>query len=161
MANPVGRPSDYTKELADLICEKVADGQSFRKLTTDDSMPCISTIFTWLRTYPEFLHQYEIAKDQQADLMAEDIIEIADDGRNDWMEINDDEGAITGFRVNGENIQRSRLRVDARKWTASKLKPKKYGEKGSLELSGPGGGSINTNNKFTIEVVNAKPTDNG
>lgn len=64
--------------------------------------------------------------------MAEDIIEISDEGSNDWMAANDPENA--GYRANGEHIARSRLRVDTRKWIMSKLAPKKYGEK--LEIAG-------------------------
>ncbi len=60
--------------------------------------------------------------------MAEEIVEIADDGRNDWMEVMSKDGESIGWRLNGEAVQRSRLRVDARKWLMSKLLPKKYGE---------------------------------
>ena len=100
-------------------------------------MPCVTTVFSWLRKYPEFLKQYETAKEESADLHAEDILDIADDGSNDWMEVNDKDNV--GYRANGEHIQRSRLRVDARKWVASKLKPKKYGDKVQTELTGADG----------------------
>lgn len=75
-----------------------------------------------------FLEQYETARAIQADLMAEELIEIADDGTNDYMEKLLQSGETIEV-VNTEHIQRSRLRVDTRKWVASKLKPKKYGEK--------------------------------
>jgi hypothetical protein len=70
-----------------------------------------------------FLAQYTRAKEEQADLMCEEMLEIADDGTNDTM--------ITdfGLKENKEWTNRSRLRVETRKWLASKLKPKKYGEK--------------------------------
>lgn len=69
---------------------------------------------------------------------AEEIIEIADDGSNDWMERNDKDNP--GFVANGEHIQRSRLRSDNRKWLLSKLAARKYGDK--LEHTGPEGGPI-------------------
>lgn len=100
-------------------------------------MPCAATVFNWLRRHKEFVEQYEKAKEEQADALAEDILDIADDGTNDWMEREVGEGeGNTGWKLNGEHVQRSRLRVDARKWIASKLKPKKYGDKSDVHHSG-------------------------
>ncbi len=128
----MSRPSEYTQEIADEICAQLADGKSLRTVCRADSMPCVATVFNWFRKYPQFLEQYARAKEESADTLADEILEIADDGRNDWMERNGE--ADKGWAVNGEQIQRSRLRVDTRKWIASKLKPKKYGDK--LELAG-------------------------
>ena len=99
-------------------------------------MPSCASVFLWLRKYPEFSEQYAQAKEESADALVEDILDIADDGTNDWMEMKDKEGAIEGWRQNGEALQRSRLRVDTRKWIASKLKAKKYGDKVEHEHSG-------------------------
>lgn len=90
-------------------------------------MPDAATVFRWLRTKPEFCEQYTRAKDESADALVEDMLDIADEATNDWMEIHDKDNV--GYRLNGEAINRSRLRVDTRKWIASKLKPKKYGDK--------------------------------
>jgi len=133
---PAGRPTDYTPELAAKICEQLACGISLRTVCRADSMPCAASVFLWLRKYPEFSEQYAKAKEESADALVEDILDIADDGSNDWMEIKDKEGAIEGWRQNGEALQRSRLRVDTRKWIASKLKAKKYGDKIEHEHSG-------------------------
>lgn len=135
--SPVGRPSGYTQEIADEICTQLAEGNSLRTVCKAESMPCVKTVFTWLRIYPEFLQQYEKAKEESADLHAEDMLDIADNGSNDWMSANDPENP--GFKLNGEHINRSRLRVDTRKWIASKLKPKKYGDKSTTELTGADG----------------------
>lgn len=86
-------------------------------------MPSVQTVFSWMRKHPEFLEQYARAKEESADALADEILDIADDSTNDTVETED------GVRVNHENIQRARLRVDTRKWIASKLKPKKYGDK--------------------------------
>jgi hypothetical protein len=129
-----GRPSLYSQELADKICEQVVLGYSMRTICKDESMPCIATVFSWFRTKPEFLAQYDKAKENQADTLAEDILDIADNGDNDWMEKNDPDNK--GYAYNGEHVQRSRLRVDARKWIASKLKPKKYGERITQDING-------------------------
>lgn len=131
-----GRPSDYIQELADKICNELAQGISLRTVCKADDMPSGVAIFRWLRTYPEFRKQYEDAKQESTDAMAEDVLDIADDGTNDYVLDNYDKGKTPGYQLNGENIQRSRLRVDTRKWLMSKMKPKKYGEK--LDMTSDG-----------------------
>ena len=124
----VGRPSDYTQELADKICAELSQGISLRTVCLAEDMPDASSVFRWLRTNEEFCKQYARAKEESTDAMAEEILDIADDGRNDWMTV----ASGTDFEKevpNHEVLQRSRLRVDTRKWIMSKMKPKKYGDK--------------------------------
>lgn len=124
----MGRPSDYTQEVADAICERLIDGQSLRKICLDPDMPNAATVCRWLAKEENeaFREQYAHARDAQADTLADEILDIADDGSNDWMGDKEDE---EGVRYNGDAVQRSKLRVDARKWLAAKMKPKKYGDK--------------------------------
>lgn len=129
---PVGRQSGFTQAHADAICDRLISGESLRTICADETMPSASAVFKWLRDRPDFAQQYARAREAQADAFVEDILEIADNGLNDWMERRGDEDA--GWVANGEHMQRSRLRVDARKWLMSKMAPKKYGEK--LELAG-------------------------
>jgi hypothetical protein len=96
-------------------------------------LPCRDTVLSWIRTNPDFRELYAKAKAESADAIFEEILDIADDATNDWMEVHDKDGNSIGWKLNGEAINRSRLRVDTRKWVASKLKPKKYGDK--LDLS--------------------------
>lgn len=135
---PAGRPSDYSQELADKLCALLAEGMSMHRACEPDDMPDKRTVFRWLRTKEEFCHQYEEAKAEAADFLAEEMIEIADDGTNDYITKKNNDGSEYEV-VNSEHIQRSRLRIDARKWIASKLKPKKYGDKVTQEVSGPDG----------------------
>jgi hypothetical protein len=141
MAN-TGRPTNYTQELADVICELLAMGWSVRRICehgqeeTDVKMPALRTFYKWLRENEDFMHQYARAKEDGVEAEIEDAKDIADDGRNDWMAIYDKQGAIIGWRVNGEAVQRSKLRVDLIKWKASKLKAKKYGDKLDLTSGG-------------------------
>jgi hypothetical protein len=88
----------------------------------------------WAAEKPAFSEQYAKARELLLEHWAEEIIEIADDGTNDWMERKNAEGENIGWQVNGEHIQRSRLRSDNRKWLLSKLAAKKYGDK--IELGG-------------------------
>ena len=129
-----GRPTKYSEEMADKICSLLSEGRSLRSICREDDMPCKASVFKWLREIDQFSDQYAKAKEEASDAMFEDIQDIADNGSNDWIEINDPDNP--GYRVNGENIQRSKLRVDARKWMMSKMKPKKYGDKIQTEHSG-------------------------
>lgn len=130
----MGRPSLFTAELAAAICERISLGESLRSICRDEKMPAQSTVFRWLSQDAAFSEQYARAKEESADTLADEILEIADDATNDWMERHGDGDA--GWIANGEHIQRSRLRVDARKWVAAKLKPKKYGERQTIEHEG-------------------------
>jgi hypothetical protein len=137
---PAGRPTDYTPELADEICAQLADGDSLRAVCNSDSMPSKSTVFRWLRTNEEFRDQYARAKEESADAMADEVLDIADDGTNDWMERLGKDGDSLGWQLNGEHVQRSKLRIDTRKFLMSKMKPKKYGDKVDLNVGGQEGG---------------------
>jgi hypothetical protein len=139
-APKMGRPTIYSQDVADIICAALAEGRSLRSICEHEEMPCLTTIFNWLRTKPDFLAQYARAKEESADSLADEMLDIADDARNDWMEREGKDER--GWVVNGEHIQRSRVRIDTRKWLASKLKPKKYGDKVTQEISGPDGGPI-------------------
>lgn len=143
--HPGGRPAKFTQELADQVCAKLIEGQSLRTVCLADDMPCATTVFKWLREIPEFTQQYARAKEEAADALFEEILDIADDGTNDWMEQRSEEGKDLGWRVNGEALQRSRLRVDTRKWAMSKMKPKKYGDR--IDLGNADG------KPFTVELV--------
>ncbi len=127
---PGGQPSKYNEKIAAKLCSKLATGQSLRTACKGKDMPCVKTVFNWFNQHPEFLQQYARAKEESADALIEEMIDIADEGTNDYMERKDENGEGTGsYYLNGEHVQRSRLRVDTRKWIASKLKPKKYGDK--------------------------------
>lgn len=121
--NKVGRPTTYTPQVATIICERIADGESLRRICRDEDMPGRTTVWQWLDAHPEFAAQYARAREMQAEGFFEEIIEIADDGRRDYQET--DEGA---FLVDHDHIQRAKLRVDARKWVAARMAPKRYGE---------------------------------
>jgi hypothetical protein len=136
-----GRPSIRSPETATKICTLLAEGMSLRAICKMDGLPDKTTVLRWLADDSEFCTQYARAREAQADEMADELLEIADDGTNDWMLRQGKDGA-DAWAVNGEHIQRSRLRVDARKWLMSKLRPKKYGDRIDLAHGGPNGGPI-------------------
>jgi hypothetical protein len=134
-----GRPSIFTQELAALICSRMSGGESLRSICEDADMPAKSSVFRWLADDATFRDQYARAMASRADAMAEEILEIADDGRNDTYK-----DADGNERTDQDVIARSRLRVDARKWLMARMAPKRYGDKIAQEVSGPNGGAIKT-----------------
>lgn len=122
----LGRPDDYSEELAKLICDTIAScSKGIKTLCKENpKWPSYNTIYRWLPIHAEFSDLYARAKQQQIEVLVEEILEIADDSSNDYIE--NSEGKLI---VNHEHINRCRLRIDTRKWLAAKLCPRIYGDK--------------------------------
>lgn len=131
-----GRPSSYSQEVADAICEHIAHGKSLVSYCSQGG-PSYTSVMRWLQANEAFRENYTRAREAQADYLAEEIIQISDDGVNDSYV---DEGGQV--QTNHDVIARSRLRVDSRKWYAGRMAPKKYGDKVQAEVTGPNGGPI-------------------
>ncbi len=121
-----GRPTVCTPELTHIFCFRLLDGESLRSICTDDAMPARSTVLYWLAgAWPEgdprreFLGQYARAREVQAELYADDIIEIADDADDDVLK--DAKGNPV---PNTARLNRDRLKIDARKWVVTRLLPR-------------------------------------
>jgi hypothetical protein len=121
-----GRPSDYSAEIADTICNRLAGGESLRAICADAGMPNRATISRWLAHHEEFRDQYAFAREWQADCLADEILEIARDNRGDYVEKRLPDGKVVRV-VDHENIARSRLRINILKWIAARMAPRKYG----------------------------------
>lgn len=126
MAHPGGRPTKYTRKLAEIICYKIATtNKGIRQLVRENTeFPQASTIFKWRLENKEFSDLYLKAKQNQVEVLIDEILEIADDVSHDRVE--NDNGKIV---ANNEYVNRSRLRIETRKWLAGKLSPRIYGEK--------------------------------
>ena len=111
--NAVGRPTLYTEALAVGIAEQLANGRSLAQILSQPGMPSKQTVYSWLRTNREFLDYYVHAREEQADFFADQCVEIAD--------------ATVGMDSAG--VAAARVRIEARKWRASVMKPKVYGTK--------------------------------
>ena len=118
----IGRPSKYSDEMVENICEKIANGRSLRSICAEDGMPPMKTIYRWLEANEGFRHQYARAREKQADYFAEEIIEIADSAE-----------------AESAAVSKAKLQIDARKWAASKIAPKKYGDKQELDVKSSDG----------------------
>jgi hypothetical protein len=127
---PVGRPKGQfrTPELARKICELIAEGFTLAQVARTVGYAGPSGIAEWRRQDPEFDEMYARAKQDQMDHLAEELLEIADDGTNDWVEREIGAGKVVKV-PDLDHINRSRLRVDTRKWLMAKMAPKKYGDR--------------------------------
>lgn len=131
----VGRPAKYTEALADKVCEKLGEGKSMRTVCRGAGMPDPATVYRWLGANEDFQKRYQWAKEQSADALTEEMLDIIDDSRNDFMEKFNKEGVSLGMVLDTENIRRSIARVETRKWLAEKLKPKRYGNNIALAIT--------------------------
>lgn len=144
------RQIEYTEEIGARICEELVEGHSLRSICKRDDFPAISSVFKWLTLFPAFAEQYARAREEQAETLADEIVAIADEADTVVKDLGD---GLTAVTFDSVAVARNRLRVDARKWVASKLKPKVYGDKQTHEHSGPNGGPIPT----TIQIVGVDP----
>ena len=126
---PRGRPSNYTTAIAERICARIADGESLVTICKDAKFPARSTVMYWLADprRADFVDKYVRARELQADLYAAEVVEIADTVREVVRKTVKEDGKVE--KVHTDGVDRSRLMMDARKWYASKLAPKKYGDK--------------------------------
>ncbi|WP_054312436.1 hypothetical protein [Mesorhizobium sp. 1M-11] len=150
----MARPSDYTQKVADIICDRIAEGRSLRSICRDADMPDKVTVLRWLARHEDFARLYGHARDAQADALVDEMLDIADDGSNDWMEQRSRDGELTGWKENGEALKRSAFRVSTRQWIAERLKPKKYGSK--VALTNADGGLLTVN---VIQRAAHKPAE--
>jgi hypothetical protein len=125
---PVGAPSLYTREKAIEICARISNGESLAQMVKDPNMPVQSTVYKWLLENPEFSEMYTRAREWQADTNADQILQIADEHPPEYT---DDKGRTM---LDSSYIAWQRSRIDARKWTAMKLKPRKYGDR--MQMAG-------------------------
>lgn len=123
-----GRPSQYTEETANKICELLARGMSLNEICESGKypeMPGLNAVYNWLRAQPSFAQNYTRAKEDSADTYAASIIDAVRGPFDDMVQVN-----------------AARLKVDALKWIVAKLKPRSYGERVEATLTGPNGGPI-------------------
>ncbi len=138
MSKQAGRPTKFNHEIATRICDAIVDGKTIKEICGRNGIPSASTVFRWLAKdeHDEFRELYARAREAQAERLADEILRIADDGTNDFITRQTSSGAIRN--INSEHIQRSKLRIETRKWLLSKLLPKKYGPRPDcLDMSSP------------------------
>ncbi len=135
------------------ICLELSEGKTLREVCRADDMPSEAAVRKRALADPDgFGSQYARAREIGYQSMADEIIEISDDSSNDWMERKRGDGSTEEVE-NKEVLNRSRLRVDTRKWLLSKALPKLYGDKITSEITGKDGGAIITADVSDVEVA--------
>lgn len=144
-------PRPLTEEIFESICQKIEETSYGTKHHCEKHDVSVGSFYRFMDSSEARLERYARAKDRQADNLVEEMIDICDDGSNDLMTI--EKGDISYEQENKEVVNRSRLRIDTRKWIAAKLKPKRYGDK--LDLT-TGGSAIKP---FVIELSDETDTE--
>jgi len=141
----------YAPDLAAKFCAAIADGNTIRTVCKMKGMPSKATVFRWLRDHPDFAKMYEVATDERADTMIDEIVEIADSCKTD-----------------ADAIRKAKLRIHARVEQAQRMKPRKYGNQ--LQLTGEGGGPVEAKTSLDVaslptavlaEIMKAKDASDG
>lgn len=137
-----GRPRIYTKQLGSYICKQLMLGKSLTSILRKDGMPSMPTVYAWLNknstTYQEeFLEAYLTAREVQAEVLADEIKDISDDGLNDTYEVFNERTNCMETRIDHDHIKRSQLRVESRKWLAAHLLPRKFSDR--MQITGAEG----------------------
>ena len=138
-----GRPSSKTPAILEEVCLRISKGESLRAICKDNHIPDLTTILRWRYEDESFYQQYARAREAQAELLADELFTISDDETKD----------ITGEleMPNGVAVQRSRLKVDTRKWYLSKVLPKVYGDRVLNEHTGKDGGPLQIEFKSVVD----------
>jgi len=124
---PAHRPVEYTEDIADEICWRITHGEPLVRICADEHLPHVATIYRWLIRFPIFCDMYTRAREEQADTNADEILAIADEMPPEYT---DEKGRTT---IDHSYLAWQKQRIEARKWTAAKLKPRKYGDRVALE----------------------------
>ncbi len=125
----------YSDEVGEAICVRLIEGESLREICEDPDLPSQRTVYRWLAAERTFWQLYARAREAQMDRWAEEIVEIADDASNDYIERTGTDGEVERV-LDPEAVQRSKLRIDTRKWVMSKLAAKRYGDKVAVDVTG-------------------------
>lgn len=137
---PVGRPTKYSQEIADLICDRMVNGEHIVQICNDESMPGRTTVYRWMAENPEFGTRIARAREGLADHVAWQILDMASKSTN-------------------ETANADRVKLAAWQWHAARLAPKKYSEKVMAEISGPEGGAIKIEQTQKIDARQLDPSE--
>lgn len=139
--NKSTRPFVLDDELKAQIVERVASGETLKKILAPKDMPSYITVYRAELADEQFGKDMAIARQVQAAVLADEVIEISDDSVSDIGE---------NGRVDFEVIARSKIRTDNRKWLIGKLDPKRWGDKVQTDITS-GGEKIETKEFSPLE----------
>ena len=149
-----GRPVEYTEAIADEVCLRLTEGEPLVRICKSSHLPDVSTIYRWLIRFPLFCEMYTRAREEQADTNADEIIAIADEDPK-FTEYKDKDGNVVDIKIDSAYVAYQKQRIESRKWTAAKLKPRKYGERIAMEGVDGGAliGTVDLSTSYLAEVI--------
>jgi hypothetical protein len=121
------RGNTYTEHMANIICIRLAEGESLNKICKEEGMPDKATVFRWLGSEASFCDKYARARELQAETQFDELIDIVDQPP-ELSYVTDKNGGLVEVKFDSSYVQWMKLRVDTRKWTAARMAPKKYAE---------------------------------
>jgi hypothetical protein len=125
--NSISRVPEFNQDIADTLCQRIAAGETLRKICEEMAMPDVSTVLKWQRDNPRFVLQYHRARIEQTRTWADQIIELADDNTNDIKTITRKSGKEAQV-TDREAIERTKLRIWTRQWLMGKTNRAEFGE---------------------------------
>lgn len=131
------RPTTFTQAIADAICDRLIRGESLAVICDEQGMPSTGTVRYWRNRNAVFAAQYEAAREAQAEAIFDEILDIADDARNDWIERETRNGSYVA--LNKEAVARSNVRISARQYVLGRMNPRRFGDKAQLDLTSSDG----------------------
>jgi hypothetical protein len=135
-----GAPTKYNTDIAKRICELVAGTTlTLHQIAREVGLGHGGVILAWAHRHEEFGQQYARAREHQMQLRADELLEIADDASNDWIEVATMSGRVVRT-LDHEHVKRSEIRIKTRQWLMARYAPKVFGER--LMLTGADGGSL-------------------
>lgn len=133
MSNPAGRPTAHTPEMRDEICARLADGQSLRSICRDDHMPALSTVLLWVVHDREgFSDHYHRAREAAGYAHADEALSLRYELRDGSLD-----------------PQTAKVILDALKWGAERMAPKKHSTRQEVDHTSSDGSMTPTR----IELV--------
>ena len=147
---PPGPQVRFSEHIAETICERLSNGESLNKICKSDGMPRMATVFLWIADNDQFRDNYVRAREAQADALFDEIKDIADTPQIGVKTITRSDG--TKETVEADMVEHRRLQVDARKWIAAKLLPKRYGDRIEQVHTGQDGGPIEFHSMTEVEL---------
>lgn len=150
------RAINWTPELEQSILDWISEGKTLREFCRQEGMPSHDAVYDHEKLSKEFEQRIARARESGEEVIAQECLEIADDGSNDWMERIGKDGQSLGWMVNGEAVMRSKLRVETRLKLLAKWNPRKYGDRIQQEVTGKDGGPIQA--AVTVEFVKPNGT---
>ena len=142
------RTKDERKDILAALEVWIAEGKTLREFTRQEGMPSWQSIYAWLDEDKEFSDRIAHARELGEEAISQECFAIADDASNDWMERLGKDGQPVGWMLNGDHVQRSKLRIETRLKLLAKWNPKKWGDKLDLNHAGKDGGPL----EFLVKV---------